>query len=274
MKDDRAAHRGKNPPVVWAIGGTDPSAGAGLPADIKTLQALGVYAAPIVTAVVVQNARAVWRVQRVSGALIRAQMEALQEDFPPSVVKIGMLGGAPAVRAVADGLSRLTAPAVCDPVLASTSGTTLLDEAGVHVFVSRLLPRVDVLTPNLPEAERLTGMRIARRADMPPAAARLRAMGAKAVVLKGGHLADGVSADYFTDGRESLWLVGPRHCGDVHGTGCVFASALAAGLALGRGAAQAARLAKAYIRQALRRAMVFGDGRLVPAHAGWPSVAR
>ena len=254
-----------HPPVVWAIAGTDPSGGAGLPADLKTLHALGCYAAPIVTAVVAQNTRGVRRVRRVSADLVRAQIEALTEDFIPAAVKVGMLGGAPAVRAVADALARLSAPIVCDPVLAASGGAELLDAEGIRTLISRLVPRVTVLTPNIPEAERLTGLRVRGPEDMPHVAERLRGLGAATVVLKGGHLAGPACGDFFTDGERAFWLWSLRCPLSVHGTGCVFASALAAGLARGQRPADAARWAKAYVNQGLRLALVFGGGRPILA---------
>ncbi len=263
------------PPIVWAIAGTDPSGGAGIAADLKTLQALGVYGAPVVTAVTAQNTRALREIERCSERIVRAQLRALAEDLPPAAVKIGMLGGAAIVRVVAEALAELTAPAVCDPVLAATVGGALLDAPGRAALVELLLPRLAALTPNAPEAAALTGLPVETPEEVRRAADRLLAMGPRAVVLKGGHLGGRESRDYFTDGRESFWMASPRLASrNTHGTGCVFSSALAAGLALGRTPAEAALWAKAYVHQGIRRGPALGGGRGPLAHPGPPRAAR
>jgi len=258
------------PPLVWAIAGTDPSGGAGLPADIKTLHALGVYAAPVVTAVLAQSSRRVLAIRRMPATLICAQLEALRDESPPAAVKIGMLGGAPAVRVVAEILSSTPAPVVCDPVLVSSGGTPLLDAPGRREFERELLPRVTVLTPNLLEARRLTGLNASSAPEIPPLAERLLAMGPKAVIIKGGHLSSAFSADYYRDPHEAFWLVSPRLARTPHGTGCVFSSAIAAALAKGQGCAEAVRTAKAYVHAGIHRVHAFGQGRPVILHPATP----
>lgn len=259
------------PPVVWAIAGTDPSGGAGLPADLKTFHALGCYGASVVTAVLAQNTLGVRRIEITTADIVRAQLAALAEDLPPAAIKIGMLGRAEIVRAVAEALDDARAPAVCDPVLASTGGVALLDDPGRAALIAELLPRLAVLTPNAPEAELLTGARIATPDDVPRAAERLLAQGPRAIVLKGGHLGGGDSRDYYSDGRESFWMASPRRPVLRHGTGCVFSSALAAGLARGRSPAEAALWAKAYVNQGLRLGPAIGHGRGPLAHPGEPT---
>lgn len=260
------------PRIVWTIAGSDPSGGAGIQADLKTLHALGVYAASALTAVVAQNTQGVRQIEPLSAAIVRAQLAALADDLPPAAIKIGMLHRAEIVSVVAEALADISAPAVCDPVLASTGGAPLLDEGGRAALLERLLPRLTVLTPNAVEAEILSGRRIISDDDVRRAAERLLARGPRAVVLKGGHLGGAESRDFYLDHRESFWLVSPRReTPHTHGTGCVFSSALAAGLALGRPPPEAAAWAKAYVNQGLRLGVRVGLGRGTLSHPGPPT---
>ncbi len=271
---DTSNPRPAAPPIVWTIAGTDPSGGAGIPADLLTLHDLGCHGASVVTAILAQNTLGVVRIEPASALIVRAQLTALADDLPPAAVKIGMLSRAEIVRAVAETLAGVSAPAVCDPVLASTGGAALLDTTGRGALVSELLPRLAVLTPNAPEAEILTGQRIASPDDVRRAADRLLAMGPRAVVLKGGHFGGSDARDYFSDGRETFWMASPRQAIPRHGTGCVFSSALAAGLAQGVSLADAAMRAKAYVNQGFRLGAALGHGRPPLAHAGEPGDPR
>ncbi len=259
-------------PVAWTIAGADPSGGAGLPADLKVFHGLGAYGGCVITAVIAQNTRRVLSLRPVSPALVASQIQALREDLPPAAVKIGMLPNAAVVRAVAAALADLRDVfVVCDPVLGASAGAVFLGPEGRRALVRRLLPRVDLLTPNRPEAEALTGLRVRSGADAMRAAERLLAMGARAVVLKGGHAAGRHCADLFFSAQRRFWLVSPRlRTRAGHGTGCAFSAALAAFVALGKPLEEAAALAKAYVNQGLRLAPGLGGGRGPLFHGGWP----
>ena len=259
-------------PVVWTIAGTDPSGGAGIQADVKVLHALGAHEGSVITALIAQNSLGVRRVWPATAAQVRAQWTALREDIPPDVIKLGMLATADIVREVVRAIRSTGARTVCDPVFGSTGGRAFLPAAGVRAMRDHLLPAVAVLTPNRAEAERLLGRRLRRIGDVPRAAADLRALGPEAILLKGGHFGGARSADYYSDAQQAFWLISRRlPARHTHGTGCALASALAAFLAHGRPAPEAAVLAKAYMNQALRRGVSAGAGPGHPAHDGWPT---
>ena len=265
-----------NRPIVWTVAGTDPSGGAGIQADLKVFHALGAYGGSAITAVIAQNTLDVRAVEFPSEAMVEAQLEALREDLPPVAVKLGMLGRAATVRAVARVLREFPAAfVVCDPVLGSTGGVPLLDAEGLAALRDELLPRVDVLTPNRPEAARLTGRPVEDEEGMRRAADALRAMGARGVVVKGGHGTGAEARDLFVDAAHRQWLTSPRlAAGATHGTGCTFSSALAAFVALGRPVAEAVARAKAYVNQGLRLGGGIGRGNGPLAHEGWPRSAQ
>lgn len=259
-------------PIAWTIAGTDPSGGAGIQADLKVFHALRVYGGSAITAVVAQNTRGVRWIQPVAPDVLGAQIDALAEDLPPSAVKIGMLATADLVRETARRLAGLAAPIVCDPVMASSGGAPLLDAEGRRALVDDLLPQVAVVTPNLPEASRLCGFDIATQADMLRAADRILALGARAVLLKGGHAASPAeSIDLLASAETRQWLSSPRQAvRHTHGTGCTLSAAIAAFLSHGQPLASAALLAKAYVNQGLRMGGGIGRGHGPLAHAGWP----
>ncbi len=211
-------------PIALTIAGSDSGGGAGIQADLKTFSALGVYGASVVTALTAQNTCAVTMVEAASPAMIAAQMRAVFDDLRVDAVKLGMLGDAAAIGAVADGLRGRAAPVVLDPVMVAKSGAALLAEAAVAALVARLLPACDLLTPNLPEAARLLGGAQARGDDeMIAQGMALRALGARAVLMKGGHGAGPVCADFLIDarrlrrfpdrraGRHAFVRAAPRH---------------------------------------------------------------
>ena len=260
-------------PIVWTIAGTDPSGGAGIQADLKTMNALGVHGGSAITAVIAQNTMGVNKIEPVSGEMMDAQLNGLREDIPPVAVKIGMLGTETAVRVVARHMGELKVFTVYDPVMVSGSGHSLFDEGALGALKAELLPKVSLLTPNIPEAEVLLGCRIANPAEMMRAAVDLTGLGVQAVYLKGGHMSDasGLSQDYLYDGRAGWWLTSPRRKGiQTHGTGCTMSSALAAFRALGFGLGDCAVLAKAYVNQGIRRSGGIGRGRTPLSHDGWP----
>lgn len=241
-------------PTALTIAGSDPSGGAGLQADIKTMSALGVYAASAVTALTVQNTRGVTATMAVPPQMVRAQVEAVLSDLRPQAVKIGMLGEAATARAVADSLEGCAAPVVLDPVMVSTSGHSLANAEAVEVMRQRLISRAVLVTPNMPEAEALAGMAIGSEADMLAAARRIvEEGGARAVLVKGGHGEGAEKRDLLLQaGREPLWYAAPSvDTQNTHGTGCTLSSAIAALLARGLSLSEAIAQAKDYITGAL-----------------------
>jgi hydroxymethylpyrimidine/phosphomethylpyrimidine kinase len=259
-------HSAPTPPILLTIAGFDPSCGAGTAADLKTFAAHGCYGVAAVSALTVQNTQGVEDVQNTPSAALRAQLEALAKDCEIAAAKIGMLGNRGNAAAVAEFLdAHKIAHVVHDPVLKSSSGRELLDAAGIRYLTSEMLKRASVMTPNISEAEILTGQAIKDVADMEAAARKIVEMGARAVIVKGGHMERAV--DVLFDGTELVTLGGDRVKSDnMHGTGCTFASALAAQLALGRPLMEAAMLAKAYVTKAIEKGFPIGKGRIPLDH--------
>ncbi len=244
------------------IAGSDSSGGAGIQADIKTMTALGVYAESVITALTAQNTLGVDGVVATEPAFIRQQMDSVFSDIRPDAVKIGMLPTAGAVRAVAEGLRAWDAPfVVLDPVMVATSGAAL-SEGGAVAALDELLPLAYVATPNIPEAEVLSGMRIESRQDMLQAArAILEAKGCGAVLVKGGHLA-GTASDVLVErsGAETWFETERIETKNTHGTGCTLSSAIASYLAKGKNLQDAVRLAKDYLTRAIKANPGLGQG--------------
>ncbi len=255
-----------SPPILLTIAGFDPSCGAGTAADLKTFAAHGCYGVAAITALTVQNTQGVETVHNTPSAELRAQLDALAEDCDIVAVKIGMLGNRGNALATAEFLdAHKFAHVVLDPVMKSSSGAELLDAAGIKYVATELLKRASVITPNVPEAEVLTGLTIKDVPGMEAAARKLVEMGARAVIVKGGHMEKAI--DVLFDGNEIMPLVGDKGKEEtLHGTGCTFASALAAHLAVGRGLLEAATLAKAYVTKAIEKAYPIGKGRLPLDH--------
>jgi len=249
---------------VLIIAGSDSSGGAGIQADIKTVTALGGYAATAITALTAQNTRGVFGVLPVEPDFIVQQIEVVLDDIGADAVKIGMLHSAPVIEAVAACLRERAAeiPIVLDPVMIAQSGATLLQDQAVQALKTELLPQAAVLTPNLPEAERLCGRRIADLDEMRAAAEQLLTFGPRAVLLKGGHLLGSRLFDVLAGPEGIEVFEGPRiDTEETHGTGCTLASALATGLAQGLPLRQAVVRARAYLREALRTAPGLGRGQ-------------
>jgi hydroxymethylpyrimidine/phosphomethylpyrimidine kinase len=251
---------------LLTISGFDPCCGAGTAADLKTFAAHGCYGVAAVTALTVQNTVGVEGVHIIPSATLRAQLEALARDSAIAAVKIGMLGNRANAEVVAEFLdANKFAHVVHDPVMKSSSGTELLDAAGVKFVAAEMLKRASVITPNVPEAEILTGIAIRDVGEMEAAARKLVEMGARAVIVKGGHMEKAV--DVLFDGNELMPLAGDKGKEELlHGTGCTFASALTAHLAEGRSLLEAATLAKAYVTKAIEKAYPTGKGRVPLDH--------
>jgi hydroxymethylpyrimidine/phosphomethylpyrimidine kinase len=245
-------------PAALSIAGSDSSAGAGLQADLKTFSALGVYGATAVTAVTAQNTIGVTAVHNVPADIIAAQIDAVFSDLSIRAVKTGMLGGEAGVLAVAEGLERWArrVPIVVDPVMVSTSGAALLEQGAEAALVARLLPLAALVTPNLLEAGALLGVRPATDGgEAKEQAARLLALGPRAVLIKGGHAEGGEATDYFYDGVTFRAYSAPRIATkNTHGTGCTLASAITAFLVKGLAMQDAIAEAKAYLQGAIERA--------------------
>lgn len=248
------------PPIILSIAGFDPSSGAGITADIKTAAAHGCYAVTCITALTVQSTSGVRRVEAVRAETVSETLAELASDMEMAAVRIGMLGSGAVARSVVAFLEqRKPKNVVLDPVLRSSSGAELLDPAGVEVLKNRLLPLADVITPNLDEAAALTGTAVADLGGMRAAGERLQEMGARAVVVTGGHLRQPV--DLLCYGGLEREFPGRRiNSRSTHGTGCAFAMALACRLALGSGLSEAVGLAKEYVVEAIASAVPIGRG--------------
>ncbi|HTQ95390.1 MAG TPA: bifunctional hydroxymethylpyrimidine kinase/phosphomethylpyrimidine kinase [Candidatus Acidoferrum sp.] len=254
------------PPILLTIAGFDPSCGAGVAADLKTFAAHGCYGIAAITSLTVQNTQTVEAVHNTPSAELREQLEVLVKDNEIAAVKIGMLGNRGNAVVVGEFLdAHKFAHVVHDPVMKSSSGSELLDAGGVKYVVTELLKRASVITPNVPEAEIMTGITIKDVADMEAVARKLVEMGAKAVIVKGGHMEK--PTDVVFDGKEVQQLGGDKvKLENTHGTGCTFASAVTAQLAAGRGLVEAATLAKAYVMKAIEKAYPVGKGRVPLDH--------
>jgi len=259
------------PPVVLTIAGFDPSSGAGVTADIKTIAAHACYGVSCITALTVQSTSGVRRVEPADPALVSDTLEELAADLEIAAVHIGMLGSGKVVRAVADFLSgkpdskrKARFPnIVLDPVLKSSSGAVLLDSAGTRLLIERLIPLSDVVTPNVDEAAVLTGVRVKEIEEMKAAAAKLHELGASGVVITGGHLEKAIDLLSFTSKRgveQEIFKADRQRSSSTHGTGCAFATAMACHLALDRGLAEATLLAKTYVTAAIANGQILGKG--------------
>jgi hydroxymethylpyrimidine/phosphomethylpyrimidine kinase len=254
------------PPILLTIAGFDPSCGAGVAADLKTFAAYGCYGIAAITAVTIQNTQGVESVHNTPSAELREQLEVLAKDCEIAAAKVGMLGNRGNAVVVGEFLdAHRFAHVVHDPMLRSSSDSELLDAAGIKYVATELLQRSSVITPNVPEAEILTGIAIKDVSDMEAAARKLVEMGAKAVIIKGGHMER--ATDVVFDGKEMHQLGGDKvKLENTHGTGCTFASALTAQLAAGRSLVEAATLAKAYVMKAIEKAYPVGKGRMPLDH--------
>jgi hydroxymethylpyrimidine/phosphomethylpyrimidine kinase len=284
----------EKPPIILTIAGFDPSSGAGVTADIKTIAAHGCYGVACITAMTVQSTAGVKRVEALDSSLISETLEELAADMDIVAVHIGMLGSGKVVKVVADFLSgqsssrqansrqpRSQQPGqresrsetqrgrarlsniVLDPVLKSSSGAALLDAAGTRLLVERLIPLSDVVTPNIDEAAVITGLKVTDLEEMRAASAKLHEMGASAVVITGGHLEKAIDLLSFTTPRgieQEVFKAERLRSNSTHGSGCAFATAMACHLALDRGLAEAALLAKTYVSAAISHGHALGRG--------------
>lgn len=248
--------------TALTIAGSDPSGGAGIQADIKTFQAHGVYAMSAVTAITVQNTRKVYEVYDLPPDIVRGQIACLFDDIRVDAVKIGMVSDAKLIKVIADTLKRQDLPpVVLDPVMISKSGYKLLKPDAKDSLVKNLFPISDVVTPNIFEAEILCGRNIDTINGMKSAALEIIKIGAKNVVIKGGHLKNHPPTDLLSDGTSFLELKSERiDTKNTHGTGCSFSSAIAANMAKGKSFFESVKMAKDYITGAIRHSLALGKG--------------
>jgi len=252
--------------TALTIAGSDSSGGAGMQADLKTFAAHGVYGLSVLTAVTAQNTCGVFAVQDISPLVIMAQLDAIYSDIPVQAVKVGMVSRRETIMALAESLPRYRPMnLVIDPVMISKSGYHLLQSEAKGALITMLLPLADLVTPNIPEAEEIVGYRINSLPEMEQAARHLVALGARAALVKGGHLA-GDAVDLLFDGETVSHFTSPRILTtNTHGTGCTLSAAIAAQLARGATLKEAVRLAKAYISLAIEHAFPLGKG-VGPTH--------
>jgi len=265
--------------IVWTIASSDSSAGAGIQADLHTFKALGADGCSVISAVTAQNSLSVSLVESVSAKMFSEQIDRLAQDLPAKVIKIGLIASADHVQILADKLAEFKqcwakAPFVIyDPVLLASTGENMAEVGIVEVIKTKLLPFIDLLTPNASEVLTLSGHALISGESLKPAAQKLIAMGCKSVLIKGGHfqLVDKISLDYWSDGQREIALSSERLAiQHSHGSGCTLASAIGAAMALDYVLEDALVIAKAYLNQGLKAARALGSGVGAIAHLGWP----
>lgn len=261
------------PPIVLTVAGSDSGGGAGIQADLKTFQQFGVFGTSVITATTAQNTTGVYDVHVIPAAHVEAQLDAIANDLPPTALKSGMLATADIAEVLAEAIDRHNWGAyVLDPVMVSTSGARLLDPAAEVAVRERLVPRAALVTPNVPEAEVLTGRTLSSAEDFVEAGQDLVAMGAKAALIKGGHLSGGTSViDVLVTPEQALEIRSPRlDSVHTHGTGCTLAAGVAAGLGMAWPLEKAVRTAIRYVGTAIANAPGLGAGHGPLDHSGSP----
>jgi hydroxymethylpyrimidine/phosphomethylpyrimidine kinase len=251
------------PPIILSIAGYDPSSGAGVTADIKTIAAHGCYAITCITALTVQSTQGVKRFEPVDTRILTETLEELAADFNIAAVRIGMLGSAAIARATAAFIRRHQLKnVVFDPVLRSSSGMELISRDGPQILKEKLLPLAQVITPNIDEASVLTGLPVTNLEEMHVAALELHKIGARNVIITGGHLDLPIDLLSLAGGQGTKLFEGKKISGrSTHGTGCAFATSIACNLALGHTLTDSTRAAKQFVANALRNAIPVGKGR-------------
>jgi len=246
---------------VLSIAGSDCSGGAGIQADLKTFSAHGVFGMSVIVSVVAENTSRVIDIQDVSPDMIKKQIDAVFEDIAVDAVKIGMLSTSACMEAVAEGLRQYKPNnVIVDPVMYAKNGCPLMEETAVDALIEHIIPLADILTPNIPEAEKIAGRAISSVADMEAVAVQIYKMGCKGVIIKGGHK-EGSALDVLYDGNGFTHFETERIATkNTHGTGCTFSSAVASQLALGLPVAVAVSKAKEYVTTAIRHSLAIGKG--------------
>lgn len=253
---------------VLIIAGSDSGGGAGIQADIKTVTALGGYAATAITALTAQNTRGVFGIHEVPTDFLRQQIELVLEDIGADALKTGMLHSAAVIQTVADAIASYRIPLVLDPVMVAKGGAPLLQPDAIDTLRSRLLPMAEIATPNIPEAEILSGTKITTPSDMEKAGRQILSLGPKAILMKGGHLLSDNVIDILVTPTSIQHFENKRiQTTSTHGTGCTLASGIATGLAKGMPLIQAVSLAREYVRKAMETAPGLGHGHGPLNHA-------
>lgn len=254
-------------PIALTIAGSDPTSGAGIQADLKTFEAHGVYGLSVITALTAQNTNGVQSVYPIPVGEIQKQCESLIEDIPFKVIKTGMIYDAEAAEYIAAFIATHDLLAIVDTPFISSSGMKLAQDDAVEIFFKKLIPNSMLVTPNIFEAERLSGVQIWSRSDMEQAAAKILCAGANAVFIKGGHLRGIWSPDLFLSPGEKVWFDSERVDANPHGTGCALSAAITANLALGYTLVESVKNSKEYITEAIRNSISIGHGRNVLSHS-------
>jgi hydroxymethylpyrimidine kinase/phosphomethylpyrimidine kinase/thiamine-phosphate diphosphorylase len=260
------------PPIAWTIAGSDSGGGAGIQSDLRSFHDFGVHGCTVITALTAQNSMTISNIRATDSEQIMAQIEALDSDLAAQAIKLGMLANSTIIRCIASYLKSYSGFVVCDPVLQSSNNHSLLDSDALQAF-KQLLPRIDLLTPNIGEAETLTGLTITTTEQLTHAAQALLAVGVRAVLITGGHFKpiNNQRLDYYCDKDHSFWLAGENIATDhSHGSGCTLSSAITAAIAKGYELRDALVLAKAYTSQGLRHSVQLGSGPGPVAHLGFP----
>lgn len=247
-------------PVALTIAGSDPSGGAGIQADLKTFHRFGVYGMSVISLATVQNTTGVTEVFSLPARLVQAQLAAVLSDITPHAVKTGAFDDPEGIEAAADELQQFKGPIVIDPVMTSSHGKAFLGDRAREVLIRRLLPLAYLITPNLAEAEWLSGIRFGGRDDFARMAQAIQDLGVPNVLIKGGHMSDSAD-DYLLAGDRAVWLESVRLAQkSTHGTGCTLSAAITALLARGETLENAVRQAKVFVTEAIRRAPGLGQG--------------
>jgi len=248
------------------IAGSDTSSGAGIQADLKTFSTLGVYGTSVITAITAQNTRTVMKIDEVDPAMVRAQINAVLNDISIDAIKVGMVYSKGIINAVASVLKNVRIPVILDPIFKASTGAVLLRNDAYHSFVKRLVPLASVITPNVIEAEKLAGMRIKNIEHTKTAAQKIAKLGAKSVVIKGGHMQDRSSIDILYHNKKFFEFKGERIATKgLHGAGCMFSAALVAEMAKGKNVIDATKTANNFVRNAIMNAQKIGKGLHVAA---------
>ena len=260
------------PPIAWTIAGSDSGGGAGIQADLHSFRDFGVHGCTVITALTAQNSTAITKSTATDPEQLLAQIDALDKDLPAQAIKLGMLANSAVIRCITNYLKTYSGFVVCDPVLRSSNNHSLLDSDAMTAFKG-LLPRIDLLTPNIAEAEALTGLTITTTQQLTDAAQALLALGVRRVLITGGHFnpINNQSLDYYCDRDSHFWLAGENIATEhSHGSGCTLSSAITAAIAKGYCLPDALVLAKAYTSQGLRHSVQLGSGPGPVAHLGFP----
>ncbi|MBR1443723.1 MAG: bifunctional hydroxymethylpyrimidine kinase/phosphomethylpyrimidine kinase [Firmicutes bacterium] len=247
--------------TALTIAGSDCSGGAGIQADIKTFCAFGVYGMSVITSVVAENTCGVIKSENITAEMIHLQLKAVFEDIFPDAIKIGMVSDAKIIECIADDLKKYNAKnVVSDPVMAAKDGYKLLNDNALDIYINKLIPLTLLLTPNIPEAEILSGFSIKTKDDMKKAAEKIISLGCENVLIKGGHM-NGDSTDILFDGNKFYEFEGKRiHTKNTHGTGCTLSSAIASSLACGENTEISVKKAKSFLTSAIENSLELGKG--------------